>query len=187
MGLYDELMLRFPGFRDRPGASDAFDQDTADVPASAVRAAAFELLNEDPRHLPNGIEVRRRVFENVGLLAPSFAEAEHLLGEVVAGRLAMAKLPGPVREFDRANVAPFRREAAYGGIARLHDRRVLAPGGLAELRAAGEFWRAVDEARLDRPALSASVDVEPDLPLSSSKVREVREAMLGATKNGSGL
>lgn len=182
MGLYDELMLRFPGYKDRPGASTAFDDDLDDVPSRAAREAAFELLCEDPRHLPNGIEVRRRVYENLGLLAPSFAEAERLLADVNAGRLSIVEVSGPVRVFARADVAPFRRQEAYDGIAREHNRRVLAPGGLALLREAGVWVAACDEARLDRPALMAVVDGPPVAPPVS-----LRGLLGGVTKRAADL
>lgn len=151
---------QFGHYRRDEAAYMAFAETLDDVPVSFVDAkrAAASLLSVDDQRFPSAQAIRRRLFEDTGLLAPSWASASMTLGDVVRRRGYSTELPDLLAQVVRAkggidhllhaenpDVVYAQVRNAYEQVAADHDRFILEPGGVERFKALCDWIDAVSE------------------------------------------
>lgn len=111
-----------------------------------------------------------------------------MIGDASAGRRSWRDLPGPVRILTTDDAhADYQKavEERYAVEAQAHDRRVLAPGGIAEVIAAAE-WIDAARTRADLIVLARRCQADMELPIRASMSDEEAQASIDAWKAANG-
>lgn len=191
---------QFSNYKMTPAAFELYREELEDLPISYEQgwAAVRAMLREDNTRLPNPQSIRRRIFQEMGVLAPSWSEAlAAITEEAKVGHLANSgKLPGPVGEALKANggffdlrnsgnstalIAQIRE--TYREMAVKHDLFVMEPGGLDRFyevcqviewrKAHRALWERARDAKVLIPPAPGGVDRTPSLEQSDEELQMV--------------